>query len=139
MILPFRFRVLLVVSIVLMLWTSWLFFKSTRHKENYPSVIGKIVYLGETYQDLPDRDQGKYRYILLDNYPAVFELFIGKDAGDFKPKYENIDNLLQGDVVRIYHEEKNYASGGSTTPVNSSVKFVDKDDMLFFEEGNSKP
>jgi len=83
---------------------------------------------------LPVRHHGKYRYLEIDGYPYPFEIFVGNEPGDFKPKYERIDNLKQGDTVSIfYYETENTKNEG----INRFIQFIDKDGQSFFERGNS--
>lgn len=35
-------------------------------------------------------------------YPKTFELFIGKDFGDFSPEFEKIDDLKLGDKIDVF-------------------------------------
>lgn len=96
-------------------------------------VQGKITYLDVTYQDYPNRDKGKYRYIQLNNYSRTFELFVGKDAGDFKPKMERVDSLQLGDIVTVYFDDRLNDQGD---PINRLVYFIDKENKPFFVKGS---
>lgn len=107
---------------------------NAKPKSEYSVIHSRINYLDQRYRDLPNRHFGKYRYLKVDAYPYPFELFIGKETGDFKPKFENIDALAVGDTVSIY---------GYQTPetekegINQHVQFIEKDGVLFFERGNA--
>ncbi|MPR34001.1 hypothetical protein [Salmonirosea aquatica] len=70
----------------------------------------------------------------IENYRFPFEIFVGNDEGDFKPKYENIDNLKEGDIISVYfYEIENTKKEG----LNRFVQFIDKDNISFFERSNS--
>jgi len=108
-------------------------YKDSKPMNEYDNINGKISYIGETYENLPNRNFGKYRYILLDSYPSVIEVFIGKETGDFKPKYENIDNLKLDDSIAIYGDNLS-----ENLYINRGVLFIKKENELYFEQGNSK-
>lgn len=131
-ILPLRFRVLVLISITLIIWIAYLIYKDSKPITKYDSISGKITYIAETYEDLPNRDFGKYRYITTENYPSVIELFIGKDDGDFKPKYENIDTLKLEDLITIYGDNLN-----ENLFINRRILFITKDSQLYFEKGGT--
>jgi len=129
-VLPLKFRVLVLVSIALIIWVSYLIYKDSKSMTEYGSVSGKITHIAETYQDLPNRHIGKYRYITIDNHPSVIELFIGKDKGDFKPKFEKVDNLKLEDSITIYGDELT-----ENLYINRRIFFITKNDQLYFEKG----
>lgn len=120
------------VGFILLLSFS-IFFRGTK-KNEFQYISGKITYLDKIYEDLPIRNHGKYRYLSLDNYPKIFEIFIGKDFGDFKPAYENIDSLKLGDEIIIYYDE--IPPNRSDSRVNSLLQFLDKKDKPYFIRGD---
>lgn len=107
--------------------------RGTKGKGEFQSIEGNITYLDKTYKELPNRHQGKYRYLTLDNYPKTFELFVGKDLGDFKPQYERIDDLRTGDKIVVYFDEN---SNESDARLNRLTQFIDKDGQPFFIRGS---
>lgn len=111
------------------------FQQSDKPKNYYSKVTGTLVSVENYNDNYPGNDTLKFRYLLIDNYPKPFELYIGKGAGDFKPKFENIDNLKIGDILTIYFSES-YKT--QRRPVNNRVFFIDKGQVPFFIEGNSK-
>ncbi len=101
-------------------------------KEEFQKITGRITYLEKAFQQFPTRDIGKYRYIRLDNYPEVFEIFIGKDRGDFKPDFEKIDSLKVGDEITVYQDDE----GIQRRSVNSIVSFIDRGNEAMFIRGD---
>lgn len=91
--------------------------------------------LDKHYRQLPVRDAGKFRYLKLDNYPYVFELFTGKDPGDFSPKLSRIDELKKGDKITIYMYESNDINRDG---INRNAMFIDRNGTSYFQKGNSK-
>ena len=78
-------------ALTVLVLAFFVIYRSAREKEAFYSTEGSIVFLDSTYNDLPLRDMGKYRYLKVDSYPKVFELFTGSDPGDFSPKYEKLN------------------------------------------------
>ena len=105
-----------------------------KEKSEFEKFTGKINYLEQTFQDLPVRHAGKYRYLSIENYPAKFELFIGKDITDFKPALERIDELHPGDEIEIYFDFEEHTNDET---VNRLVQYIDKSDVPYFIRGNN--
>jgi len=134
LLLPLRFRVIVIIMILMIISSVIIINRGTKPKEEYTKIEGKIAFINKQLGDLPNRDLGKYRYIKIDNYPYAFELFIGKESGDFKPKYENVDCLSLNDTVSIYCYETNETQ---KIGVNRYAQFIEKKDKLYFERGDS--
>ena len=109
--------------------------RADKPKTAFQKAAGLLVSLDKTNENYPHKDSTKFRYLQIDNYPKPFELFVGKSAGDFKPKFENIEHLQLGNSVTIYFDET-YKT--NTAPVNNMVYFIDKGQEAIFIEGNSK-
>ena len=130
--LPFRFRVIVLISILLIIVSGFLIIRDTKPKTEYSKLRGIISYYDKTYGELPNRDMGKYRYLKINNYPYEFELYIGKDFGDFKPEFENLDGLKVGDNISIYGYETNDTKQSG---INRNTQFIEKDNQLYFKRG----
>jgi hypothetical protein len=116
----------LVLSVLMMV-------RGTKDKREFYEVSGRITYLEKTYGELPNRSHGKYRYLQVENFPKVFEIFIGKDAVDFKPKYEKLDALKVGDAISVYYDINPIEDDPI---INRLVFFIDKDNEGVFILGN---
>ena len=130
---PLTFRFLLFFSAIFILFSINLIYQNSKPKSEYSMLRGKIIYIGNKYNDLPARNFGKYRYLIVDQYSYPFEIFVSKDDGDFKPKYENIDKLKIGDTIEIYGYESNKVEKEG---INREIQFIEKDKVLFFERGD---
>ena len=104
-------------------------------KASFDKVIGVLTSFEKTNENYPRKDSSKFRYLQVEGYPKPFEIFVGKDAGDFKPKFENIDNLQLGDTIAVYYAEDGKSQN---RPINNLVYFVDRGKEVLFIEGNSK-
>jgi hypothetical protein len=103
-------------------------------KDSFTKISGRITYLENHYHQFPLRDFGKYRYIALDTYPYIIELFVGREAGDFSPEFENLGGLKIGDTVSIYYDVN---SDISQEQINRTTEYIYKGDICFFHNGNS--
>ena len=133
-VLPFRFRSVIAVTVVVCLAMGFFMVKDTQSKDKFEKISGHITYLEKKFNDLPNREAGKFRFLKLDNYPYAIELFVGKDLGDFKPKFEQVDNLKVGDPVTVYYYETN---SDRNDLINRHVKFIDRQGINYFEQGSS--
>jgi hypothetical protein len=113
--------------------SSALIMRGNKEKYQFQTLSGTIISIENTFQELPIRHQGKYRYLTLDNYQKVFEIFVGKDPGDFKPELEKIDELKVGDKIDIYFDE--YVKD-SDLRVNRLLQFIDKDSVPYYIRGS---
>ena len=102
-------------------------------KSSFEKITGTIVLFNKESGSRSNRNTSKFRYLQVDSYPKTFELFIGKDWGDFKPKFEKVDDLKIGDTVTIYFDE-NFKT--ESDPVNRLVYFIDKGQMSIFVKGS---
>lgn len=104
------------------------------NKNEIQKITGRITYLEKTFgSNPPARLEGKCRYIRLDTYAEVFEIFIGKDRGDFTPDLEKIDSLRAGDEITVYVNDPDSAQ---RSDVNRGVRFIDKGNEPVFIKGD---
>src|SRR6476620_6607116 len=92
----------IISSIFITAFGIYLFVSSLKSKSEYETVKGKIDFISDHFENLNPRDT---RYIHIEGYPLVFEIFIGKETGDFSPKFEQLDKLKVGDEIIAYHSE----------------------------------
>lgn len=112
---------------------SYIFLRGVKEKKDFNKLIGQVSYLDKNYEELPIRHIGKFRYLQVDNYHRVFEIFIGKDFGDFKPSFEQIDLLRLGDKIEIYYDVSEKETDGR---LNCLVQYIDKDSTPYYIRGN---
>jgi hypothetical protein len=113
--------------------SSFLLTRGKKEKNEFQSLTGQITSIERTYQELPIRNPGKFRYLIIDNYQKAFEIFVGKDPGDFKPELEKIDELKVGDKISVYFEEN---LRETDLRINRLLQFIDKDSTPYFIRGN---
>ncbi|HEY3370730.1 MAG TPA: hypothetical protein VGK10_07775 [Prolixibacteraceae bacterium] len=119
--------------ITILILGSFILIRGTKDKTEFHQLTGKVVFLDKTFEELPLRHLGKYRYLLIDNYSNVFEIFVGKDFGDFKPLLERIDDLKVGDEIVVHFDED---SKEKINRLNRLIQYIDKDGKPYFIRGN---
>lgn len=131
---PSNLRAILAVSIVMTAAMILYIMLNSKEKFNYENRTGQLTYLEKQLGNLPARNFGKYRYLKVDGYEYPFEVFVGSESGDFKPKFEKIDNLKIGDTVTVYYyQTENTKSEG----INRFMQYIDKGHESYFERGDS--
>lgn len=118
--------------ITVIVLSCFVLIRGTKTEREFDKVSGKITYIGKHYNELPNRDFGKYRYIKLDASKQIFEIFIGKDFGDFKPSFEKIDDLKVDDTINVYFD----VDPSGTENINRLVQFIYKNEVPYFKRGS---
>jgi len=118
-------------AITIIVLGSFILIRGTKDKSEFTQLKGKIIYLDKTFQELPKRHQGKYRYLMIEGYSKTFELFIGTDPGDFKPKYEKVDDLRNGDEITVYFDDD-----ADDERINRLIQYIDKDGVAYYIRNN---
>ena len=131
---PLNLRGIIAVSILLTVMTIVYIQMNSKGKFEYEKTTGKILYLEKELGQLPVRHVGKYRYLQVDGYKYPFEIFVGNESGDFKPKFEQIDNLKPGDIITVFYYETEHTRSEA---LNRFIQFIDKKNESFFERGSS--
>lgn len=112
----------------------WYMRINNKPKHEYNVTTGSIVYLENQLPGISSHNSPKFRYLAINGYAYPFEIFIGKSAGDFKPKFENIDELHTGDTISVwYYETSNTKESG----INRFIQFIYKDNKPYYIRGNS--
>jgi hypothetical protein len=131
---PLNFRGITAVSIVLIVWMLVFIRRETKHKSDYDKATGRITYLEKKLGEFPLRNLEKYRYMKVSGYEYPFEIFIGNEFGDFKPKFQQIDKLKPGDTITVYF----YTTDDTRKDgLNRFIQYIEMKENSFFERGDS--
>ncbi len=98
---------------------------NSKDKDEYEMTTGTIVYLEEEFQNLPARDKGNYRYLKLDTYPIIFEIY----EPNSRKTSQTIDNLQKGDRIDIYYYETDQTH---LEEINRFTQFIDHNKSPYF-------
>ena len=116
----------ILISSSIMLVLIFLFLENnTKPKQDYNKVTGRIEYLENEYLQWPTRHKGDYRYLIVQNYPNPFEIYLPNS----EPIGKSIDDLAIGDTVEVYCYENEYFKEDS---LNRFVQFIDKNYEPYF-------
>jgi hypothetical protein len=114
-----------------------LLFRSHETRSDMPKVVGPLLEIKMALAGHPDRHIGKLRYIKIGGYPKYFEVFVGKDWGDFRPAYERIDSLKTGEILTVYHSADHISKESADDGlINRDTQFIDKQDQPYFIRGS---
>lgn len=70
-----NFLNLLITSLVAVTVGGFIVLTNSKEKSAYTKSTGSIQYLAKEYEHYPSRNQGDYRYLKIDTYPYVFEIY----------------------------------------------------------------
>jgi hypothetical protein len=127
MILPFNFRVISIVLAILIAFMFYIIFLNTKEKKDYQKLSGKIIYLDKQFEEYPNRDFGKYRYLKIDTYPYIFEIYSDEQSS-------RIDSLKIGNQINVFYYETNNTH---SEQINRFLQYLEKDNTILFKRGDS--
>jgi hypothetical protein len=112
----------------------FLLFRSEKPKAEYHQISGKILSIGLPNDIIPIRNPEKYRNIKLVGFEKTFQVFIGHDKLDFKPKFEKITELKSNDSITVFFLD-DVTSPKNT--INRLVQFIDRGSESIFIKGRA--
>lgn len=98
---------------------------NSKSKAEYDMATGTIEYLDKKFQHLPTRHIGDFRYLKVDTYPYMFEIY----EPNREPTDKKIDDLKLGDKIDIYYYE---TSNTRHEGLNRFTQYIDKDGQPYF-------
>lgn len=97
----------------------------SKEKIEYSKLTGMVEYLDLEYGNLPNRNKGDYRYLILNSYPYPFEIY----EPNSESTVNTIDDLNIGDVVDVFFYENNSTHKKG---INRFVMFIDHEGEPYF-------
>ncbi|MEM7514780.1 MAG: hypothetical protein AAF388_27890 [Bacteroidota bacterium] len=123
---PINVRGILFLFTPFMLYLSYgIISKNSMAKEEYQMHTGIIQFLDTEYLNFPARNHGEYRYLELEGYPYVFEIY----EPNSEPTPQTIDNLKLGDEISIFFYE---TDDTRESGMNRFAQFVDHKGKSYF-------
>lgn len=98
---------------------------NSKDKLEYDKATGIIEYYDKEFQNLPTRHKGDFRYLKIDSYPYLFEIY----EPNSEPTENTIDDLKVGDEIDIYYYE---TSDTRNIGLNRFTQFIDKNEQPYF-------
>lgn len=101
-------------------------------KYEFHKLTGKVTYLQNKLPNEIVPNDGKERYLQIEKSDRIFKIFVGKDWGDFKPQFENIDSLNVGDNVDLFYDD-NFKT--ESNQINNLTQYIDKNGNPYYIKG----
>lgn len=98
---------------------------NSKDKTEYDKSKGTIEYYDKEFHNLPTRHKGDFRYLKIDSYPYLFEIY----EPNSEPTEKTIDDLTVGDEIDIYYYE---TSDTRNIGLNRFTQFIDKNGKPYF-------
>lgn len=98
---------------------------SNKEKNEFEKSTGTIEYYDKEFQNIPNRHKGDFRYLKIDTYPYLFEIY----EPNCELTEKKIDDLIVGDKIDIYYYE---TSSTINEGINRYVQFIDKEEQPHF-------
>lgn len=98
---------------------------NSKEKLEYDKATGIIEYYDKEFQNLPTRHKGDYRYLKINSYPYLFEIYKPNSV----PTEKTIDDLTLGQEIDIYYYE---TSDTRNIGLNRFTQFIDKNHKPHF-------
>jgi hypothetical protein len=106
--------------------------RANKPKTDFLKLTGKITYFSNKLPNEEVQKNGKERYLKIENSDRIFNIFVGRDWGDFKPKFEIVDSLKVGDNIELYYDD-NYKT--ESNQINNLTQYIDNNGKVFFIKG----
>lgn len=98
---------------------------NSKDKKEYDKSTGTIEFFDKEFQNLPTRHKGDFRYLKIDSYQYLFEIY----EPNSEPTELSIDDLKVGDKVDIYYYE---TSDTKNIELNRFAQFIDQGGKAYF-------
>lgn len=118
-------RGVIFASIICIVLGIFVIVNNSKEKSKYEKTTGTIEYFAKEFQNLPIHDKGDFRYLKVDTYPILFEIY----EPNSEPTKKKIDDLKVGDKIDIYYYE---TSNTESERLNRFTQFIDKDGQPYF-------
>tara|TARA_A100000171_G_scaffold53120_2_gene77167 strand:- start:1224 stop:1733 length:510 start_codon:yes stop_codon:yes gene_type:complete len=130
------FKKSLVACILIIGFGVYISIRGSKEKSEFENVTGRIDYFDTTFDEINYNHKGNHRFIHIVDSPQIFDIFVGKEPGDFGPKFEQLDKLKIGDEITVYHANKTPLQRNQDVRFNKTVQFIDKNGEAYFIRGN---
>lgn len=116
---------LIIAAIITIAAGLYIVITNTKEKSDYTKSEGTIEYLALEYDRHPHNNHGKYRYLKIDTYPYVFEIY---EPNSIQTEH-TIDDLKVGDKIDIYYYE---ITDTREIGLNRFTQFIDSNGLPYF-------
>lgn len=114
-----------IASLVIIGFGIYQVLNHSKAKADFTRSTGTIEYFDKEFQDLPHRHEGDYRYLKIDTYAYLFEIY----EPHSESTAHHIDELREGDRIDIYFYETDHTR---ESQLNRFTQFIDKAGQAYF-------
>lgn len=118
-------RGVIFTSIIVLGLGIFVIVNSSKEKSDYDKSTGTIEYFAKEFQNLPTRHKGDFRYLKVDSYPYLFEIY----EPNSEQTKNKIDDIKVGDKIDIYYYE---TPDTRNIRLNRFTQFIDKEGQPYF-------
>ena len=118
-------RGVIFTSIIVLGLGIFVIVNSSKEKSDYDKSTGTIEYFDKEFQNLPTRHKGDFRYLKVDSYPYLFEIY----EPNSEQTKNKIDDIKVGDKIDIYYYE---TPDTRNIRLNRFTQFIDKEGQPYF-------
>lgn len=118
-------RGVIFASIIVLGLGIFVIVNNSKNKTEYDKSTGTVEYFDKEFQNLPTRHKGDFRYLKVDTYPYLFEIY----EPNSEPTDKTIDDLKVGDKIDIYYYE---TSDTRNVGLNRFAQFIDSNGQPYF-------
>lgn len=118
-------RGVIFTSIIVLGLGIFVIVNSSKEKSDYDKSTGTIEYFDKEFHNLPTRHKGNFRYLKLNSYPYLFEIY----EPNSEQTENKIDDIKVGDKIDIYYYE---TPDTRNSGLNRYTQFIDKEGKSYF-------
>jgi len=118
-------RGVIFTSIIILGLGVFVIVNNSKQKLDYDKSTGTIEYFDKEFLNLPTRHKGDFRYLKVDTYPYLFEIY----EPNSEQTENKIDDLQVGDKIDIYYYE---TSDTKNIGLNRFTQFIEKEGQPYF-------
>ncbi|WP_035562208.1 hypothetical protein [Hymenobacter sp. IS2118] len=128
-----------IASAVFILFFGFLLLtRSGKSKAEFNRISGPVTYFQKHLPGHIDRHDADsaMRYLRISGFPKTFTFFVGKDWGDFKPEFEQLDKIKRDDTLTVYFADELDFQAHKADEINTDAQFVDRSSTPYFIRGS---
>lgn len=122
---PSNVREVILISIILFVLGLSVVINNSKNKNGYDKATGIIEYFDKKFQHLPVRNKEDFRYLKINSYPYIFEIY----KSNSEPTQKTLDDLKVGDKIDIYYYE---TPDVKEDKLNRFAQFIDHEGVSCF-------
>lgn len=116
---------------------AYMLFLSAKDKTSLNKITGHIEQIEMSHPlAKANRNEGKHRFISIENAPFVFVIYVGDSLSENKPLINRIDQVDLNKEVTIYFADKLLFQTGAIEQLNTRTLYIDQGNTSIYETKN---